>query len=275
MTARELVSVVVTTRNSARTLRECLGSIRAQTYEPIELVVVDNASSDATASVASEYADSVIQAGPERCAQRNAGIAASSGEYVLVLDGDMVVDPQVVASCVERCAGTDGVAVDRAQSGRGFWARCKSLEADLYHGDRVVSAARFFRRRALLEVGGYDEALLGGDDWDVSMRVMRERPLPFADGCIRNDEGTVRLSERFLKQIYYGSSWRRFTKKHGAAALRRLNPARGAFLRNMPRLARHPVLAAGLVILKSTELAGALVGAAAGGLVDHRRLYGD
>src|SRR5881296_785810 len=60
-----LVSVIIPTKNSERTIRPCLESVCAQTYRNFEIVVVDNFSSDATVQIAKEYADLVLLAGPE------------------------------------------------------------------------------------------------------------------------------------------------------------------------------------------------------------------
>ena len=103
-----LVSVVVPTRNSARTIEACLRSILDQRYARIELVVVDNDSTDGTWDIAQGLADAAIRGGPERSAQRNAGVARSGGEFVLWIDSDMILAPEVV-----RCAGLqDGVGHD-------------------------------------------------------------------------------------------------------------------------------------------------------------------
>ena len=75
-----LVSVVVPTRNAGRTVETCLRSIRAQTWPALELIVVDNGSTDATWAVARRHADLALRGGPERSAQRNQGIAHAAGE---------------------------------------------------------------------------------------------------------------------------------------------------------------------------------------------------
>ena len=77
MPLAELVSVVVPTRNAARTLDACLRSIRSQTYGRVELVVVDNHSLDATPEIARRYVDAFETSGPERSAQRNRGASVS------------------------------------------------------------------------------------------------------------------------------------------------------------------------------------------------------
>src|SRR5438093_11547332 len=91
-----LVSVVVPTRNSAPFLDVCLGSIRAQTYPAVELIVVDNHSSDNTLSIARRWTDRVFTQGPERSTQRNYGARQAAGEYLLFVDSDMVLSAKVV-----------------------------------------------------------------------------------------------------------------------------------------------------------------------------------
>src|SRR5947209_7391463 len=97
----DLVSVIVPTRNSDRTLRECLTSVRAQSYESVEVIVIDNRSSDQTLRIARENADLVDIWGPERSAQRNRGAALARGEFLLFVDSDMTLTTQVVGDCVD------------------------------------------------------------------------------------------------------------------------------------------------------------------------------
>lgn len=68
------VSVVLTTRNEEANIRNCLESVRRQTYPDIEIIVVDNNSDDQTKSIALEYTDKVYNLGPERSTQRNFGV---------------------------------------------------------------------------------------------------------------------------------------------------------------------------------------------------------
>jgi glycosyltransferase involved in cell wall biosynthesis len=63
-----LVSVIIPTRNSGTTLANCLQSVKDQTYPNIELIVVDNFSTDNTQEIARTYTDHVYERGPERCA---------------------------------------------------------------------------------------------------------------------------------------------------------------------------------------------------------------
>lgn len=98
------VSVVVPTRNAERTLRACLESVRAQDHQDVQVVVVDNRSTDRTPEIARSLSDVVEQAGPERSAQRNRGIAVSTGDWVMWVDADMVLGLTCVstATCARR-----------------------------------------------------------------------------------------------------------------------------------------------------------------------------
>lgn len=103
MTARPLVSVVIVNRNGAEHLRICLPSLRAQSYEPIEIIVVDNASSDGSAEVTKNAGahwvglPSNIGLAPAL----NRGAAAAAGELLLFVNNDMRFDPDFVTTLAE------------------------------------------------------------------------------------------------------------------------------------------------------------------------------
>jgi glycosyltransferase involved in cell wall biosynthesis len=263
----QLVSVIVPTRNSARTLEACLASIRGQTYGRVEIVVVDNASTDATTDIAQRLADRVEAQGPERSAQRNRGAAVARGDYLLFIDSDMLLRPEVVADCVStiRSTGAPAVIIPETSVGEGFWARCRALERSCYIGDDSVEAARFFPRQVFETQGGYDETLVGPEDWDLSQRVAKGLSLPRTAAMIDHDEGRLGLRDQLAKKRYYGASFGLYLGKQ-RSSIRRAGTliVRPAYLRNWRRLAGHPVLTAGIFSLKALELGAAAVGALAG-----------
>ena len=261
----ELVSVIVPTRNSAETIGECVRSIRNQSYDAIELIVVDNASSDATPEIAAEAADTVIDVGPERSAQRNAGARASRGAYLVFIDSDMVLRTDVVRDCVANAeAGADAVVIPEVSFGDGLWARCKALERSCYHGDDTIEAARFFKREIFFAVGGYDEAIpFGPEDWDIHQRVKAVAgQLGRSEAMIDHDEGELTFRELLARKYYYGKSTERYIRKHGLIARRQLTVLRPAFVRHWRRLAHDPLTAAAMLLMKACEL-----GAGAAGLI--------
>jgi glycosyltransferase involved in cell wall biosynthesis len=257
------VSVVVPTKNSARTLEACLQSIKSQIHGAIELIVVDNSSTDSTASIAQRYADAFMVQGPERSSQRNAGARSSNGDYLLFIDSDMILDPEVVGQCmttIERSTAP-ALIIPEISIGDGFWAKCRALERGCYSNDDSVEAARFYRRTAFDAVGGYDEQLVAFEDWDLSLRVSHGMSLPRIASRIAHDEGRVRLTSHLAKKRYYAASFVRYRQKHGNMARRQANVIlRSAFARNWKLLLRHPGLTTGIVALKALELCAGLIG---------------
>ena len=74
------VSVIIPTYNSAKTLWICLGSIENQTYDDLEVIVVDNFSKDGTVEIAKSYGAKVIELRGERAKAKNVGLRFSKGE---------------------------------------------------------------------------------------------------------------------------------------------------------------------------------------------------
>jgi glycosyltransferase involved in cell wall biosynthesis len=241
-------------------LASCLASIRAQTYPRVELVVVDNSSTDATMTIAREYTDQAVTWGPERSAQRNHGWRIGSGEYVVFIDADMVLGPDVVAQTVEAFAADPdlgALVVPELAFGDGFLARCRALEKRLYLGDPQVEAARAFPRRVLAKLGGYDEDITGFEDWELPDRVRTAGLRTGRIGAvIMHDEGRISLRKAFAKKRYYGRwlpEYRRRTEP------RRIG--RPALLSQPGELIRAPHRFAGLVVLKTIEWSGLALGA--------------
>jgi len=189
---RALVSVVVPTRNSGRTIERCIASLRTQTWPAVELLVIDNWSSDGTWELASRLADVAVRAGPERSTQRNLGIARAAGEWVLWIDSDMMLGPEVVkrALAAGEAASATAVFVPEASTGSGFWARCRALERRCYRGEPRIESPRLVRTGYLRAAGGFDDLLVGTEDAALRNRLLADGvSLAWADTVIVHDEG--------------------------------------------------------------------------------------
>jgi glycosyltransferase involved in cell wall biosynthesis len=172
-----LVSVVITTKNEERNIDICLGSIRAQSYPYIEVIVVDNYSTDKTRDIALRYTDTVLLKGPERSAQRNYGmIDIAKGEFVMFIDADMILPPGLLEACVKKIRidyRDVALHISEVVLGNGYWSRVRRFERSFYDGT-VIDGARFFRKSTFVEVGGFNEELFregSGEDWDIDKRI--------------------------------------------------------------------------------------------------------
>jgi glycosyltransferase involved in cell wall biosynthesis len=207
---QHLVSVIVPTFNSSFFLDACLSSIKGQSYKNIELIVVDNNSQDNTKEIAHRYTEKVFNCGPERSAQRNYGVTKSAGTYVAIIDSDMELCLNVLESCVaeiERELDLRGIVIPEESFGEGWWAHCKRLERSFYLGVEWMEAARFFRKNSYEEVGGYNERMVSGEDWDLSQRIRRLGKIGRINNFIFHNEGKISLIQTIRKKYYYAQKF--------------------------------------------------------------------
>jgi cellulose synthase/poly-beta-1,6-N-acetylglucosamine synthase-like glycosyltransferase len=190
-----LVSVIVAAFNAEQFIAETCRSALAQTYPALELIVVDDGSTDATATVVSELARSdkrlrlFRQANLGVAAARNKAIAEADGEFLAPLDADDLWDPTKISRQVSRMleAGedtglvycwwawidTDNVVLDRSP----HWLVEGRILQRLVEINVTGSASvPLFRRSALEQVGAYRTELRasgcqGCEDWDLVLRV--------------------------------------------------------------------------------------------------------
>ncbi|GAA1231754.1 glycosyltransferase [Janibacter melonis] len=264
---RPLVTVVVPTRDNERTIRACLSSVVAQTYEHVELVVVDNHSSDATPRIARELAGTVVVAGPERSAQRNTGIAAARGEWVLWLDSDMVLPARTIDVAVDTAlaTGASAVALPERTVGEGFWTACRALERECYLDDPWLHNPRLVRRELLLGDAGFDLSMSGPEDADLRMRLRDAgRHIELAPVIVDHDEGRLTIADVLRKRYYYGRSIPAFAAQHEGAVSAQGRAVLRSYARNHRRLLRDPGHAAGMVAMRSLEVVGYALGARRG-----------
>jgi len=119
----EIVSIIITTRNAGLTLERCLRSVKAQSYENTETIVVDNFSQDQTEKIAQRFADKFSEVGPERSSQRNHGAKLASGDFFMFIDADM----ELKRKALDRVKPFEGRAGGRYRADDRLLAFLKSL----------------------------------------------------------------------------------------------------------------------------------------------------
>jgi glycosyltransferase involved in cell wall biosynthesis len=111
MSDNPLVSVIVPNYNYATSLELCLRGIQAQTYEPIELIMVDDCSTDDSVAIAERLGVKVVSTGQNQgvAAARNLGAAQTSGDVLVFVDSDVAIYPDAVAVAVARLLADPGL----------------------------------------------------------------------------------------------------------------------------------------------------------------------
>jgi glycosyltransferase involved in cell wall biosynthesis len=217
--ALETVSVVIPTHNRAQTLPRTLESVWEQTFRPIELILVDDGSTDATAEVVSDWAAqheeaqdfvvrSLYQENAGANAARNRGIRAAQGAYVAFLDSDDRWRADKLAK---------QIAVLRQNERMGD-VYCGLTHVDLATGQPVGEAVlggasgdllrellvrdvtgptscHLLRREVFDVVGCFDESLPARQDWDMWIRVASAYQI----GCV--PEPLVEMGEHTGERV--------------------------------------------------------------------------
>jgi glycosyltransferase involved in cell wall biosynthesis len=253
----DLVTVVVPTRQVVRTLEACLASVRSQDHPHVELVVVDNASTDGSVEVARRFADVVVNGGPERSAQRNQGVELAHGAWVMWIDSDMVLPPGTVRLALRtaRQTGAVAVSVPELSTGLGFWTACRALERRCYLDDPRMYYPRLIRREVLRGLGGFATSMAGPEDVDLRRRLdaVGASLAHCAEVWIEHDEGRLTLAAILRKRVYYGRSLPAFARSNPGALRAQGRATLAAFLRHRGELARRPLLSAGIVVMRAAE----------------------
>lgn len=87
-----MISVIIPTKNSAKTLPECLKSVFEQTLLPNEIIIVDNYSQDLTRQIAELAGCQVLRSQGTIASQRNRGVVGAKGKIIAFLDSDVIAD---------------------------------------------------------------------------------------------------------------------------------------------------------------------------------------
>jgi len=184
---RPLISVVVPAHNAASTVGATLSSILWQTYPRIEVVIVDDGSTDDTARIVEAYRDPRVRltaqnnGGPG--AARNRGMSMVGGDFIAFVDADDILMPEYLQACMDvwspdRTFVTSnaywmfagGIDPRRTRHTGPLPAPSRQRLALLEHN--WVSVMSVFPREMLHDIDGFDEALDRAEDWDFWLRAV-------------------------------------------------------------------------------------------------------
>ena len=190
------VTVLIPTYNMAGTLSRALSSVLSQTYSPIELLVVDDGSTDETAGIISEFISAnegkgllvryIRQYNQGRAAALNAGIKLSTGDYVALLDADDTLTPESIelrVDYLEVNPGKDAVFANTNymdNKGRVYHVRRPGLKKDKEMAFKFLFAPKvpfhimtlMFARRVFGTVGYFDSSMRRAEDLDHTFRLL-------------------------------------------------------------------------------------------------------
>lgn len=177
------LSIIIPAYNAEQTIAETIQSVLSQTYADFELILIDDGSYDATLSIVQQFSDQRIKlfsfanSGPQK--SRNRGIDRAAGQYISFLDADDLWAPEklelqlraleaqpeasVAYSWVDGIDETNKIT----RSGQRSTLEGDVFEALLLNNFLGNGSNPLIRAEAVRQVGGFDPAILAGQDWDM------------------------------------------------------------------------------------------------------------
>lgn len=183
----QTVSVIIPTYNRANSVQNAIESVISQDYRPLEIIVVDDASTDETSTIISKYKSNEIEyirletnSGPATA--RNVGICIADGNYISFLDSDDEYLPGRIGKVVDafETNGNDciGVCHDifiRSVDGRETIRSVpnKITFGDIRRRNHLSMAGIVFRADVIEKIGMFDENFPTAEDYDLFLRALR------------------------------------------------------------------------------------------------------
>ena len=214
------MSIVIPTRNSSRTIEECLLAIQKQSYQNIETIIVDSKSTDDTREIATARGCKVILTDWKLLGARYLGCKAAVGDYILMLDSDQVLVHDTVERSLRLFETYDMLCLEEASY------HCRTLIEKMFEADRRLVhheiqlqidpiygtlLARFYKRNLLKQafeaipktflafVVAHDHAIIYYEAWKLSTKVAVLRT------ALYHNE-PITLLELWRKNFRYGRS---------------------------------------------------------------------
>jgi len=224
------VSVVVCAYNAAETIDDCLDALADVKYPRFEIIVVDDGSTDDTASRVRRHSRARLIQTPNNglSAARNVGLDAASGDVVAYVDADVRVDSLWLMHLVQPFVKSAAVAAggpNVAPPDDGWFSQCVArapgapshVMFDDRQAEHIPGCNFAVRREALLAIGGFDPIFLrAGDDVDVCWRLQdRGGWIAFAPAALVWHHHRASLVAYWWQQVGYGEGEAWLRLRHG------------------------------------------------------------
>lgn len=218
-----LISIIIPTHNSAGHLKILLDSVRKQKSDKVEIIVVDNKSSDNTLNLTLAYNASIIKCEglpPQVAKQRNLGAKSARGVYLYFMDHDMELSSGFISHFSKKISNPKFSEIDawyipeKIISNSKLLVTARNFEAEFIN-NTVVSAARLIKKTTFDKSDGFDPRLSSGPaDWDFDLQLRKvNSKFDVFDKNVYHHEENLNIRSYIFKKTNYISGEEIYKKK--------------------------------------------------------------
>lgn len=189
------ISVVILTKNSAKTIHKCLESIFNQTQKPDEVIVIDGSSNDGTIDIVKQFPVKLfVEPGLGYGYARNFGVREAKGDIIFFIDSDCYAEPDWIENILPHFNNPDVAGVTGRLRLWNIEDACARFLAYVSGRMNMLKSQRFveiaptmnlaLRRSVILEVGGFDEKLVRCEDTDITYKLTRKYKILYEPNAI-------------------------------------------------------------------------------------------
>ena len=178
------VSIIIPAYNASATLGETLRSASACTYHPLEIIVIDDGSTDNTLDIARRHAETdsrirvLHQENAGVCRARNYAVSESVGEYIMPVDSDDLIVPEFISLAAAILDMRPEVKVVQPRAcffgmKDGEW-KLPEFELSLLARKNMLPASCMFRKSDWERVGGFCTEIIAREDWEFWISMLKD-----------------------------------------------------------------------------------------------------
>jgi len=262
-----LVSVIIPTKNSSRTLEKCLESIKNQSYKNIEVIVVIPKEDTEFIKLSKKYNFNLIYCDEGKNASRNKGSKNSKGEYLLHIDDDMRLSRDVIAECINLVLKENYTAIailETEEISSGLYNKIRVLEKTIVAFDIYVTAPRFFEKDFFNQLGNINVKLDPIDEGDLKAKLI-EKGISYTTTknyiVLSSENRMTSLKSRWFHMYKRGQKMPLFNFLHPKS--NQLKPFKriGPYIQKSELLLQSPFVGFILILIKTIDLIVLNIGA--------------
>ena len=261
------ISIVIPTKNEEKNLGRCLGAIKNSSYKNIEIIVVDQSSTDTTQEIAKSYGAQVINLPPTSkyvppSNSRNVGFEKSSGDMIYHMDADMEVTPDLLSECVKifnQNSKIVAIVIPEKDVPLNFWAKGKAFERSLYYGTEM-EAARVSLSEVFAKVK-YSKEIFSGEDWNIDKLFRENGEIGRTKNVVNHHIGKISIVKEFRKKMHYGIGSIQYVSENSTSLYKKILLLLKLYLKGIiVGVVRNPLACLSFILIRFVDVIGLLIG---------------